>query len=357
MTAKRNITLRDIAERAGVHLSTVSLALKNSPHLPPETRTRLQALAKKLGYRPNPLVSALMAQRGRRRDARIRSAIAYLLTYPKEFDWRENPLHRSIYEGAKERAEEFGFNVATFDLSDGDLTAERIQSILSARGITGLMLPPFVKETDMLKQLNWGNFCAISIGTIYPHATIDYVSNDNYQTMRLIHQRCRDLGYERIGFVMNSSLNPVQEFRFAAADLLEQCSIPKTRRVKPLFTEMRPGIDIWPSEIHAWCAKERPDVLVTPVSQHAGPWLRLIRELPGSPALVSLSVPRENGPLAGILQDGFEMGAVGAQMVISKVYRNETGPQAKRWAHFLAGTWLDGSSCPPRTGLVKRSQR
>ena len=357
MAAKRNITLRDIAERAGVHLSTVSLALKNSPHLPIETRTRLQALSKKLGYRPNPLVSALMAQRGRRRDARVRSAIAYLLVYPKEFAWRENPLHQSIYEGAKERAEEFGFNVSTFDLSDGQLTVDRLETILAARGITGLMLPPFVRETDILRHLPWQNFCAISIGTIYPHATIDYVSNDNYQTMRLIHSRCRELGYERLGFVMNSSLNPVQEFRFAAADLLEQNSLPASRRVKPLFTEMRPGIDIWPRQIHEWCAKERPDVIVTPVSQHAEPWLSLIRELPGRPALVSLSVPPQNGSLAGILQDGFEMGAVGAQMVISKVYRNETGPQAKRWAHLLAGAWLDGPSCPPRDGRLNRTHR
>ncbi len=342
------VALKDIARRAKVHLSTVSLALRNSPNLPERTRARLQRIARQMGYRPNPLVSALMAQRGRRKAVEVQAALAYLLLYPKDFLWQQNPLHRSIFQGVCERAAEFGFTVTTIDLTELGLTAERLESILAARGIVGLLMPPFVRASDSLRQLNWSRFAAVSLGTIYPHAMIDHVSNDNYQSMRLIHQRCRELGYRRIGFVMNASLNPVQEFRFSAADKLEQDNLPKAERVRPLFADMRPGIDIWPRETLAWCERERPDVIVTPVSQHAKPWLEFIRHLPGQPALVSLSVPRDNGPLAGIFQDGYEIGSVGAQILVNKIYRNEVGEQSKRWAHLLAGVWLDGPSCPPR---------
>src|SRR5215216_2735722 len=46
---ERRVTLSDIATHAKVHVTTVSLALRNHPRLPTETRERIQALAKKMG--------------------------------------------------------------------------------------------------------------------------------------------------------------------------------------------------------------------------------------------------------------------------------------------------------------------
>ena len=53
-------TLEDVALKAGVHRTTVSLALREHPRIPAATRMRIKAIAAKLGYRINPLVSALL---------------------------------------------------------------------------------------------------------------------------------------------------------------------------------------------------------------------------------------------------------------------------------------------------------
>ena len=42
------VTLADIAAKAGVHVTTVSLALRNSPRLPVATRERIRKLAEQL---------------------------------------------------------------------------------------------------------------------------------------------------------------------------------------------------------------------------------------------------------------------------------------------------------------------
>src|SRR5262245_4788138 len=55
-------TLREIARRAGVSHTTVSLSLRNDPSIPDRTRARLHRLADAMGYRSNVLVSALMTQ-------------------------------------------------------------------------------------------------------------------------------------------------------------------------------------------------------------------------------------------------------------------------------------------------------
>ena len=56
-------TMKDVAQQLGVHTTTVSLALRNSPKLPIETREKIQALAKKMGYHQDPMLSALTAYR------------------------------------------------------------------------------------------------------------------------------------------------------------------------------------------------------------------------------------------------------------------------------------------------------
>jgi LacI family transcriptional regulator len=58
-----HVTLQDVADRAGVHRSTVALALRDHPRIPADTRELIRALAEKLGYRKNPLVAALMRSR------------------------------------------------------------------------------------------------------------------------------------------------------------------------------------------------------------------------------------------------------------------------------------------------------
>lgn len=62
----KRITIKDIAKELGVHHTTVSLALRNSHLLKDETREKIQARAKKMGYRPNRL-----AQGFRRRSSRV----------------------------------------------------------------------------------------------------------------------------------------------------------------------------------------------------------------------------------------------------------------------------------------------
>ena len=60
---KNQIRMVDIAKAAGCSTMTVSLALRGSHEVSEQTRERITKLAKKMRYRPNPYVSALIAQR------------------------------------------------------------------------------------------------------------------------------------------------------------------------------------------------------------------------------------------------------------------------------------------------------
>lgn len=58
MTQKA-ITIKDLAEKLNISVSTVSRALKDNPEISQATRRQVQLLAKELGYRPNPIAVAL----------------------------------------------------------------------------------------------------------------------------------------------------------------------------------------------------------------------------------------------------------------------------------------------------------
>ncbi len=55
----KKITIRDVADRAGVSVSTVHQALNGKKGVGEETRKRIRFLADELGYRPNPMASGL----------------------------------------------------------------------------------------------------------------------------------------------------------------------------------------------------------------------------------------------------------------------------------------------------------
>jgi LacI family transcriptional regulator/LacI family repressor for deo operon, udp, cdd, tsx, nupC, and nupG len=61
--AQRSVSIEDIARAAGVSHSTVSRALRNSPLISPDVRTRIQHLAGEMGYTPNALAQSLQTHR------------------------------------------------------------------------------------------------------------------------------------------------------------------------------------------------------------------------------------------------------------------------------------------------------
>ena len=57
--ASKVITIKDLAKRLDISVSTVSRALKDNPEISPQTRKKVQDLAKELGYKPNHIAVAL----------------------------------------------------------------------------------------------------------------------------------------------------------------------------------------------------------------------------------------------------------------------------------------------------------
>lgn len=329
--------MQDVADKAGVSRMTVSLALRNHPSIPPETRARIQAIAHELGYRANPLISALMVQRRARRLPTAPPTIAYVTAYPTRDGWRHRGrIHIDYFEGAKERAEQRGYRLELFWAREPGMTARRASAILRARNIRGLLLAPVLTARGHL-SLDWSRFAVATMGFSLWRPRVHRAVPNQFQGTYTLLRRLARLGYRRIGLVIDRRVNERNNRQYTAALFDWQQRVPRARRVPPLVIER------WDEpSFRRWFAKHHPDAFIT---QHG--------EIHHSTQALGLSVPREVGLVclsvsdlppgtAGLNPKGRVIGATAADLVIDQLERNELGLPAEPQVVMIESEWVDG---------------
>lgn len=127
-TAGRRVTLRDVADRAGVDRSVVSRVMSRDPQLrvTDATRSRVLTVVAELDYHPDAIARSL---RTRRTDT-----IGLLIP---DF---ANPVYASIIAGAEAAAARRGCVLLTGSLTAGAYTARQFAEVLGRGRVDGLLL-------------------------------------------------------------------------------------------------------------------------------------------------------------------------------------------------------------------------
>lgn len=123
---KSDSPLRQMARQLGLSPMTVSRALRGVGHVSPATAARVHEIARKLKYRPNPMVQAFMSS-VRRRSVERTGSIAWVLnsTQHKKI---AAPLEK-VEAGARARAESLGFTLEVIHLPDHPSSSSGIERI------------------------------------------------------------------------------------------------------------------------------------------------------------------------------------------------------------------------------------
>lgn len=325
--------MKDVALAAGVSRATVSLALRNDRSIAATTRSRIYAVAEKLGYKTNPLVSALMSAIHARRLSQKHTVLAYVTTDPQFAPWRTWRMFVEMQEGAKSRAEELGYRLEEFALRAPGMSPKRFAQVLQARGILGLLIAP-LPHGERVIELDFTDFAVVGIDMSVASPLIERVSNDHFQSALLAVKKCRELGYRRIGFVLSRTLSQRLENRWLAGLRIAEEGVRPEQRIRVLMPETSDDI---PGELPAWYAKAKPDVLImselNPVTYYG---------LPPKVGVVSLSLEEPIGQITGIFQDNRRMGAIAIEHLVARLERCEFGPDDRGRLHLVAGQWVPG---------------
>ena len=178
-------TLTDLARQLGIHHSTVSRALRGDTAISSSTRARVHAAAEAAGYRPDPRYRELMA---RVRATKV-SAKAERLAIFRPAGPPPAPAQRAVFTavlgGIDAEARRHGYQTEVFVESEepGGLRAERINRILEARGIRGIILLPHLKP-DYQLALDLSALTPVAVGVdTLPGLPLHRVCIDAYRAM------------------------------------------------------------------------------------------------------------------------------------------------------------------------------
>lgn len=356
---ERRTTLADVAKKAGVHITTVSLALRNNPRLPQDTRDRIRRIAERLGYRPDPLLQALVAYRGKTTPRRNPPTLAYVTNWDTRWGWKKVTAHPDFYAGALAKAHELGFNLDHFWMREPGLTHDRLSRILEARGINGLIIASHQREVDVALHFDWNYFSAVKID-YFPHQPkLHNVTNNQCDIVRLAMQQVLAMGYRRIGFVMHRGWDHSVDRLWSAGFLCEQAGVAESDRVPMLLFPDAEPIAAWMAESQSdviapsaafgrWYRKHRPEVIISKASFVQPRFTELGLRIPRDVKFVDVFLDDTSGATAGVQQNHDTVGELAVEILAGQLHHNKFGVPEIPTTTFVEGTWLPGTSCPPR---------
>jgi LacI family transcriptional regulator len=333
--------MKHVARAARVSVMTVSLALRRDPRIPAVTRERVLAIAAKLGYRRNPLVSALMAGlRGWHPRGRNAHVIAYVESYPSQRSAVATGALRRFRLGAAQGAARHGYRLQVFQMGVDGLGEPQLERVLSARGIRGVVFAPFPAPGSTLTQ-PWDHHALAAVGYSLARPPIHRALNHQLHSMRLAFTELMALGYRRIGVVMNRHEDARTEHNWLASVLLAQHNQEKTeRKFSLLFVDK-----VERGPLRAWLRRERPEVVV---STEAGVPAMIARTGGPRVGFVHMHLTPAVAGYSGIDQNNERVGAAAVDLVVEQLHGNSFGFPENPKTVLIEGKWVRGTTALPR---------
>lgn len=179
-------TILDVAKRAGVSKSLVSLVMRGSTRVSDESRRKVLAAARQLGYRPNVAARVLVRQRSHLLGVMVSDL--------------HNPFFPEVLDGLEEEARDAGYRTL---MTTGVRVVERelgaINTLLELR-VDGLVLAsPRVPTADVTVAAE--SVPTVVLGKASRTRVADSVFNDDRIGSRLVVDHLVELGHRRIAHI------------------------------------------------------------------------------------------------------------------------------------------------------------
>jgi LacI family transcriptional regulator, galactose operon repressor len=186
---RRSPRLKDVAEAAGVHISTASRALneRTAVLLNPATLERVREIADGLGYRVNGMARALKT----RRSMSIGMVVPDIT----------NPFFPPVVRGAEDVLDRAGYSLL-LSSSDNDLGKARRQTAAMLGGqADGLLLAMARRHDPLVADLRAGGTPLVLVNRTIDRGGVSAVVPDDFHGALEAVEHLYALGHRRLAFV------------------------------------------------------------------------------------------------------------------------------------------------------------
>lgn len=243
----KKVTLRDIANAAGISVASVSMILnqKEIHRFSQERIDSVLAIAKELGYRA--------AGKPERRQIAIISPTVL------------NPYHTAMITGIEQCATASGYRTAIYNTYWDPKTELELLDYLEARQTAGIIFATIPMEPERVRALS-RKIPIVSVGDRLDDLGIDTVDVDNFLAAKLVASHLVELGHRHIAYAttaMNkhhiSRLHRGEGLKAAFEALCPQGSVTIYTKSNPVELEITdPDIEYHSGlELAAQCLQDR----------------------------------------------------------------------------------------------------
>ncbi len=208
--------MREVAEAAGVAMSSVSRVLSGHPDVSPAMRERVLAAAEQLDYKPDMLAQSMRTSK--------------TMTVGFVVGDISNPVVSQIVKGAEVALREPGYSMLlTNSLVDPELDRRHIE-LLRRRRIDGLLLFSVSEDHEgTIRALEQLDTPVVIIERDFPDTiNASYVFSDHRAGMEPAVECLLDFGHRRIAYIGGPPVRPTRERAAALSSVFARRGLPIT---------------------------------------------------------------------------------------------------------------------------------
>ncbi len=335
--------MRELAALAGCSQTTVSLALRNHPRISPAMRERILAIAQRIGYTRDPLVSTLMTQLRSSRKVRAVEKLA-MLTWWDTPGARHTSRGRALHDGIYGRAHHLGYEIEEFWAREPRMTLARLGRILHARSIRGLIFMSMLHARGRV-TMDWKHFASAVVGHTILKPGLHHVAHGLYHGMMLTLRNLKRLGYTRVGYVNLIDQDDMNNNVSLSAYMGYQSRVKPDEIIPPLLTP------VWDKRrLAAWIKKYKIQAVVSNMHDVLDLLRQIGLRVPDDIGFSSLDCLPSEDACAGIDLRRGEIGAKLVDLVVEQLQNNEFGLPAVPKTVTIEAVWCDGNTLKSRVG-------
>lgn len=181
-------TVRDVAQVAGVSMTTVSRVVRGERYVRPEVREAVQAAMADLDYRPSTLARQFREQRTR--------VVGFVVPDISE------PFYAGILRGVEKALRPQGFIVAIHDTDErASLEVDAVASLMDGRAAGLIVASSGPWPNSLRERFEREHVPVVAIDNVLDGLDVDAVYDDNEVGARVITRHLAEHGHVRVGFV------------------------------------------------------------------------------------------------------------------------------------------------------------
>ncbi|GHC01587.1 LacI family DNA-binding transcriptional regulator [Cerasicoccus arenae] len=327
------LTQKNIADQLGLHVTTVSKALKGDLRIAEATRLMVNKKATELGYAPDPYLTSLASYRKSQRSKNIyRATIGWVFNHDRQTNMAIFPGYSDILQGARKRAQCLGYRIDEFWLGEKGMTEKRLAAILDARRIDGVIIAPQSNVRGSL-SLPWQRLAAVSIGHTLVKPELPIVATDHFRAMTSLLEILRARNYRRIGISMWRQDNERMDRRAYSAFMAHS-------EGQDIVIDLYDVLDR--NYFIDWFTRNRLDAVVVRSSEIIG-WLRAAGyAVPDKVGVVGYTLSDEETELSGIYHSHARVGELAVDRLARMLQFGERGLPDCSERLLVSARWREG---------------